>query len=154
MIERLIFTCPGLADEGTFPLSLTGRGQDLSPELLLRNLSPAARTLAVTLEDTSHPIRNFTHWLLWNFPAAERIPGGLPAGKSLPGWGGARQGVAYGLHRYAGPKPPRGKTHVYRLTAYALDCALPLGPWTNKRRFLRSAQGHILQMGSLTARFA
>ena len=154
MSKHLSFTCPGLSEGGTFPLSLTGRGRDLSPEFLLHNLSPEAVTLAVTLEDMSHHIRHFTHWLLWNFPAAERIPGGLPAGRILPGQGEARQGIAYGLHRYAGPKPPRGRTHIYRFTVYALDAALPLGPCARKGRFLRCAQGHILQMGTLTARFA
>lgn len=150
-MKSLTFTCPGLTDGSTFPLALTGRGQDLSPEFLLQDLSPEARTLAVTLEDTSHPIKGFTHWLLWNFPAADRIPGGLPAGKALSGQG--QQGVAYGLHRYAGPKPPRGRSHTYRLTVYALDCVLPLGPRTTRRGFLRHARGHILQMGSLTAHF-
>ena len=152
-MKNLTFTCPGLTAGGAFPLPLTGRGQDLSPEILLHDLSPEAQTLSVTLEDLSHPIKNFTHWLLWNFPAAERIPGGLPPGKILPGYGDARQGIGYGLHRYAGPKPPRGQSHTYRLTVYALNCALPLSPPATKRRFLRHAQSHILQMGSLTTHF-
>lgn len=30
------------------------------------------------------------------------------------------QGLAYGWYRYAGPKPPKGKKHLYRFTLYAL----------------------------------
>jgi len=145
--------CAGIENGGKFPLDNTGRGADRSPEFLLHNLSPQARTLAITLEDQSHPIRNFTHWLIWNLPAGDRISGGIPAGADVPGFDGARQGVAYGFHRYAGPKPPRGKTHTYRFTVYALDCCLELRVPT-KRAFLKKAEGHILQTGSVTADFA
>ena len=55
-IEILRFRCPGLEDGGRFPLDNTGRGKDLSPEIVLENLSPQAKTLAVTLEDMSHPV--------------------------------------------------------------------------------------------------
>lgn len=149
--EHLTFICTGIEDGGVFPLAHTGRGEDVSPEFVIRDLSPAARTLAVTLEDLDHPIKAFTHWVIWNIPAAGTIPAAIPAGRTA--LGGAVQGRAYGFHRYAGPKPPRGTRHRYRFTLYALDCALPLGPGAGKRRFLRAAEGHILQKGSLTASF-
>ena len=149
-MEALKVRCPGI-ESGKFLLDHTGRGRDLSPELILEDLSPEAVALAVTLEDMSHPIKGFTHWVIWNLPAAERIPGAIPAGKIVPG--GGAQGVAYGLHRYAGPKPPKGKTHAYRFTVYALDCALDLNSGARKRAFLRAAEGHILQKGSVLGEF-
>lgn len=142
--------CPGI-ENGRFRLEHTGRGVDLSPELALENLSPDAKTLAVVLEDMSHPIKGFTHWVIWNLPAADKIPGAVPAGKSVPN--GAVQGIAYGLHRYAGPKPPKGRTHTYRFTVYALDCVLKLVHGSRKRAFLRAAEGHILQSGSISGKF-
>ena len=151
MEERILkVRCPGIQN-GKFLQDHTDRGRDLSPELLLENLSPEAVTLAVTLEDLSHPIKGFTHWLVWNLPVSDRISGAIPAGKNVPG--GGVQGVAYGLHRYAGPKPPKGQRHRYRFTVYALDAAIELGPWQTKAAFLRKAQGHILQTASLTAAF-
>ncbi len=150
--NHLEVECIGIENGGKFPLEHTGRGADFSPEFLLRGLSPQAQTLAITLEDQSHPIKNFTHWLIWNLPAGDRVPGGIPAGANPPGLEGARQGVAYGFRRYAGPKPPRGKTHTYRFTVYALDCRLELCVPT-KRAFLKQAEGHILQQGSVTADF-
>lgn len=101
----------------------------------------------------SHPIPGFTHWVIWNLPAGPTVPGAIPPGRLLPGLGGAVQGMAYGLHRYAGPKPPRGRQHLYRFTLYALDGPLALGPRAAKRALLRAAAGHILQQGSLTGRF-
>ena len=149
-MEILTVRCPGI-ENGKFLPDHTGRGRDLSPELILENLSPEARTLAVTLEDMSHPIKGFTHWVIWNLPATGRIPGAIPAGKTVPG--GGTQGVAYGLHRYAGPKPPKGRTHTYRFTVYALDCALALHSRARKKTFLRAAEGHILQSGSISGEF-
>ncbi len=148
-IAALRLRCPGLEDGGRFPRDNTGRGKDLSPEIVLENLSPQAKTLAVTLEDLSHPMKGFTHWVMWNFPVRQAIPGGLPRRERLEC--GAVQGAAYGMHRYAGPKPPVWACHRYRLTVYALDCALDLGAHARKRQFLKAAEGHILQKGTLTA---
>ncbi|MCI9169783.1 MAG: YbhB/YbcL family Raf kinase inhibitor-like protein [Lawsonibacter sp.] len=151
--EILNFKCVGLSDGGKFPIEYTGRGQDISPEFILKNLSSEAETLAVTLEDLSHPIKNFTHWVIWNIPAAERIAPAVPAGKRVSSLGGAIQGIGYGLHRYAGPKPPRGKTHMYRLTLYSLSQRLDLSSYAGKRTFLRKADRLILQAGSITGAF-
>ncbi len=151
MEEKMLkIHCSGI-ENGKFHIDHTGRGADRSPELILENLSPEAVTLAVTLEDMSHPIKNFTHWVIWNLPAADCIPGAIPAGKTVPG--GGVQGMAYGLHRYAGPKPPRRTQHTYRFTVYALDCALDLSPASRKKVFLRAAEGHILQIGSISGEF-
>lgn len=150
-IEILRFRCPGLADGGVFPRENTGRGKNLSPEIVLENLSPGAKTLAVTLEDLSHPLKGFTHWVMWNFPARKVIPGGLPQYDRLEN--GITQGIAYGVHRYAGPKPPIWARHRYRLTVYALDCVLGISANSRKRQFLKAAEGHILQKGALTAEY-
>lgn len=148
--QALHIRCPGI-QKGKFLPDHAGRGRDVSPELILEGLSPEARTLAVTLEDMSHPIKGFTHWLIWNLPVSDKIPGAVPAGKNIPG--GGVQGAAYGLHRYAGPKPPKGRTHTYRFTVYALDCALDLPASARKKTFLRAAEGHILQSGSISGDF-
>lgn len=146
--------CAGLENRRVFPLEYTGRGENRSPELILANLSPAARTLAVTLEDLLHPVfRDFTHWIIWNIPAAPNIMGAIPPGKRVEALGNAVQGIAYGRHQYAGPKPPKGKRHRYRFTVYALDCALSLSPYSAKKKFLRAAKNHIIQKASVIGIF-
>ena len=151
--DLLRFRCSGIMDGGSFSLEHTGRGRDISPAFLLDNLSPEAKTLAITLEDLSHPIKNFTHWIIWNIPAANQVKSGISAGSHVSELDGACQGIGYGLHRYAGPKPPKGKTHIYRFTVYALDCELKLSVHSLKRAFLKKAYGHIIQKGNITARF-
>lgn len=149
--DQLLFQCSAIDERGIFRLEHTGYGRDLSPAFIIGNLSPAAKTLAITLEDLNHPIKNFTHWVIWNLPATDSIPEGLPAGKRTGE--NAVQGLAYGLHRYAGPKPPRGVSHTYRFTLYVLDRELALSANAFKKTFLKNAQGHILQKGEVTGRF-
>ena len=68
----LEFECVGLNDGGKFPIENTGRGQEISPEFIIQNLSTNVVTLMITLEDLSHPIKGFTHWIIWNIPAADK----------------------------------------------------------------------------------
>ena len=72
----LKFKCTGMEDGGKISVENTGRGQDISPEFIIENLSPDAKTLAITLEDLSHPVKNFTHWIIWNIPATSKIKRG------------------------------------------------------------------------------
>ncbi|MCI8996894.1 MAG: YbhB/YbcL family Raf kinase inhibitor-like protein [Lachnospiraceae bacterium] len=149
----LEFQCKGFHDNKKFRIQHTGRGEDLSPEFVIKNLSPQAVTLVITLEDLSHPINRFTHWVIWNIPATDKIKQAIPSGKILSSPEGAVQGIGYGLHRYAGPKPPRGKSHTYCFTIYALDCKLSLKPWATKRKVLSRARGHIVQQGEVVGDF-
>ena len=55
--EILQFECVGIKDGGVFPLANTGRGLDVSPEVVIHNLAQNAQTLAVILEGLSHPIK-------------------------------------------------------------------------------------------------
>ncbi|MCI8844744.1 MAG: YbhB/YbcL family Raf kinase inhibitor-like protein, partial [Oscillospiraceae bacterium] len=97
--------------------------------------------------------KDFTHWVIWNIPATDRIKKNIPAGKSVPMLGNARQGIGYGLHRYAGPKPPKGKKHTYRFTVYSLDCEINISVNSMKRNFLKKAERHIIQKGSIVGEF-
>ena len=149
----LKFKCSGIDIQGQFLLKHTGYGQDISPEFVIENLSPSAKTIAITLEDLSHPIKGFTHWIVWNIPATNTIRKEIPSGKNVKSYKNTKQGLAHGWHRYAGPKPPKGKKHLYRFTLYVLDCELDLSANVFKKTFLKTAEGHILQKGEITGEF-
>ena len=59
-MDILHFTCVGIENGGRFPQENTGRGRDVSPEFIFSNLSPQAKTLAIALEDLSHPCLLYT----------------------------------------------------------------------------------------------
>lgn len=149
----LKFKCSGIDAQGQFLLEYTGYGQDISPEFMIENLSTSAKTIAITLEDLSHPVKDFTHWIIWNIPATNIIRKEISSGNNIDLYENAKQGLAYGWHRYAGPKPPKGKSHLYRFTLYALDCEMDLSANVFKRSFLKEAKGHILQKVEITGEF-
>ena len=153
-MDVLIFECSNMKNGETFPVENTGRGQDRSPEFIIKNLSPPAKTLAIILEDIKHPLfKNFTHWLIWNIPAGEKVNEAIPRGKTVPCLRNAKQGICYGVYKYAGPKPPKGKQHLYRFTVYALDSEIELKFLPMKNSFIKKAKEHIIQQGSIVGSF-
>ena len=54
-MDVLNFECSNMKNGETFPVENTGRGQNRSPEFIIKNLSPRAKTLAIILEDIKHP---------------------------------------------------------------------------------------------------
>lgn len=153
MKNILEFECMGINDDHKFSIKYTGRGEDISPEFVIKNLSPHAKTLVITLEDMSYPIKNFTHWIIWNIPAIDKILQAIPAGKRVSSLAGAVQGIGYGLHKYAGPKHPKGKSHKYCFTIYALYCRLDLKAFSTKKKVLNRASSHIIQQGEVCGYF-
>ena len=153
-MEALTLSSKDFEEEGWIPRKHSGRGEDLSPALSLQGIAPGARSLAVTMDDASHPLfKNYNHWLIWNLPVQAEIPGAIPAGKVVDSLGGAVQGLAYGRHCYRGPKPPLKAIHRYTFTVYVLDCALSLPPESRRAELFEAMEGHVLQKATLTGKF-
>ena len=57
-MDILKVSCPGI-ENGKFHIDHTGRGADRSQELVLENMSPETKALAVVLEVMSNPIKSF-----------------------------------------------------------------------------------------------
>lgn len=153
--ETLRVESAAFLHNGKIPRRHTGYGEDVSPELTLRGLSDAAVSLAIIMNDRSHPIPEYNHWVIWNLPACEVIMEGIPRGATIQELGGAAQGIGYGRHCYRGPKPPFfiRKAHEYQFLVYALDCRLELDCSAKRSDLLQAMKGHILQCGSITGFF-
>jgi len=139
---------------GRIPQTFTCDGADTSPQLAWTAPPATTKGLALLLTDPDAPSGTFTHWVLYNLPAAtQALAEGLPKQAQLPD--GSRQGSNdFGRLGYGGPCPPRGSTHRYVFTLYALDAALPLPPGATRAQVEEAMRGHILTMGQLTARYA
>lgn len=141
-------------DGGFIPKKYTARGENTSPSFELSGISEKAKTIAITMDDASHPIfPNYNHWLIWNIPVVNTIPEGINKGFEVSELEGARQGVGYGRNKYKGPKPPLKVIHNYVFTFYVLDCELELTSKTRKEQFLSCAEGHILQKTTYSGKF-
>ncbi len=151
---KLKITSPAFKEGGWIPLEYTARGGNISPKLHITGVDKRAVSLAITMDDASHPLfSNYNHWVIWNVPVQEWVPAALPAGNCIPALPGAVQGMAYGRQKYKGPKPPLKSIHTYTFTVYALDCELSL-PSTGRRKDLfQQIEGHILQKATLSGKF-
>lgn len=149
-IPRLTVTSSAFEELGTIPDKYTGRGEDISPDLEFSDLAEDAVSIAIIMDDLDVPWKsNFTHWVIWNIPAANDIPEGISHGATIPEIEGAVQGVAFGRNRYRGPMPPFG-THRYQFHVFVLDTTLDLDSSCGKNDLLDAMEGHTLQYGTLT----
>lgn len=108
------------------------------------------KTLAIVMDDLDVPFSGeLNHWLIWNLPPLSTIPENIPYGAECPNE--AKQGLAYGKHRYQGPKQPPfiRKAHRYRFRVYGLDCVLELPATSQKKDLMQAMSGHILQTGEV-----
>lgn len=135
-------------DEGDWiPIRNSARGEDISPDFEINGITQNAKSIAITLDDASHPIfPNYNHWVIWNIPVQAVISEGIKHGKSVSGLGGAMQGIAYRRNKYKGPKPPLKSIHTYVFTIYILDSKVDLAANNRKRDLLNKMDGHILMV--------
>lgn len=153
-MRNLTVTSPSFREGDWIPLEHTARGRDISPELCLDGIDQRAVSLAVTMDDASHPLfPNYNHWVIWNLPVLPEIPAAIPPGEGVGALSGAVQGVAYGKNRYKGPKPPFRLTHRYVFTVFVLDCGVSLPPGSRRSDLFSRMEGHILQTATLSGWF-
>lgn len=140
-------------EDGRVPREYTCDGNDSSPPLSWSKPPDGTRSLALTVTDPDAPGGRFTHWVLFNLPAGSN---GLPRG--VPGEGelsdGSLQGRNdFGKLGYGGPCPPRGDSHRYVFTLFALDRTLDASAGSDRSQVESVMNGHVLANAELTARY-
>lgn len=139
-----------------FPKEYTCSGLNTSPQIQISGLNAVSNVtaMAMILEDPDVPNGTFIHWVIWNMPPANVIPGNIPNTmnvttpiKAVQGKNGA------GKIGYIGPCPPPGKPHRYFLHVYGLDRMLDLMPGSNRSALESSMNGHIVAQGVAIATY-
>jgi hypothetical protein len=119
------------------------------PSLLIKDLPPGVKSLAIIVDDPDAPGKTWVHWIIWNLPVVNEI-----SSDSLPSQ--AVEGLNdYGRIGYGGPAPPSG-THRYLFNVYALDTLLELdsSSSTIKQDLIRAMKGHVIAEARLTGLFS
>jgi Raf kinase inhibitor-like YbhB/YbcL family protein len=142
------------AQGGEIPRKHTCEGQDVSPPLAWTGVPPAARSLALIVDDPdapdpAAPKMTWVHWVLYDIPptatsldeGARRLPPGTLEG--LNDW--KRTG-------YGGPCPPIGR-HRYFHKLYALDVALADLGRPTRAKLEAAMKGHILAQAELVGTY-
>jgi Raf kinase inhibitor-like YbhB/YbcL family protein len=135
-----------LSDGGSIPAKYTCDGADTSPPLSIEGVPPAAKSLALIMDDPDAPSGTFDHWIVWNIDPKTIA---IAEGKSPPGVVGKN---GFGKSGYGGPCPPSGE-HRYYFKLYALDTTLNLPPSSKKADVQNAMKGHTLADAQLMARY-
>jgi Raf kinase inhibitor-like YbhB/YbcL family protein len=150
--ENITITSNAFKDGGTIPIRYTGKGEDVSPDLELSDVSPEAKSIAVIMDDLDFPLGVYNHWVIWNIPVTKHIPEAISHGETVSALNGATQGIGYGKNMYKGPNPPFG-SHRYKFKVYVLDTMIDLDSSSRKKDLIKKMEGHILQYGSITGKY-
>lgn len=148
-VAAVRLTSPAFEAGAAIPTRYTGDGQDESPPLAWGEVPAGTQSLALVCEDPDAPRGLFTHWLLYNLPAATReLAAGVPATATLAD-GSAQGRTSFRTVGYGGPAPPPGKPHRYVFRLFALDARLDLPPGATRDELLAATAGHVLGEGEL-----
>ncbi|MGB9176178.1 MAG: YbhB/YbcL family Raf kinase inhibitor-like protein [Methanoregula sp.] len=134
-----------------FPPAYTCQGQNFSPQIIIDGLN--ASSLAVMVFNPSmREYLSYCTWLIWNIPALNTIPAGIPPGRKITDPFSALQGINdAGVIGYTGPCPKAGEMHRYLFRIYGLDDFLGIPGGSTKTALLSAMHGHILQYGETEA---
>lgn len=141
----LLVESPAFKHNDNIPVEYTCDGRNVNPPLIIRNIPPATKTLAIIVDDPDAPSGTWVHWVVWNI-----IPSGHIAENSQPGEEGMND---FRKTRYMGPCPPGG-THRYFFRVYALDIRLSISPASNKYELEEAMNAHILAQGEITGLYS
>ena len=93
-----------------------------------------------------HP--TFYHWIIFNLSAnTTKLPVAFSSTTALMGENG------FGKIQYNGPCPPKGSTHSYMFTLYALDKILNLTNGASANAVMAAMQGHILEKAEIKTKY-
>ena len=138
---------PAFQDSGLIPQKFTCQGDNVSPELNWNEAPANTKSFALIMDDPDAPGGTFTHWVLFDIPAATKQ---LAEGQPPIGTGGNN-----GLSQtgYMGPCPPSG-IHRYYFRLYALDApSLNLKAGASRSAVEAALKNHVIGAADAMARY-
>ena len=127
-------------------------GGNTSPALAWTHAPAGTRSFAVLMLDPDAPGGVWWHWAVFDIPAAVsslQADAGNPTRHLLPR-GAVQVHNDFGSLGYAGPCPPPGPPHHYRLLLYALRVAnLGLDPGASAAQVAAHAQANALAQAEI-----
>ena len=137
-MSELKLSSTAFQSNGFIPSKYTCDGRDVNPPLVIENVPPGTKSLALIVDDPDAPMGTWVHWVSWNIdPDIKEI-------KENDTPIGAVAGINdFNKKSYGGPCPPSG-THRYFFKLYALDKALDLPSGANKAAVEKAMKGHVI----------
>ena len=121
-------------------------GANHPPPLAWSDPPPGTRSFALIMDDPDAPHGTFTHWVIYDIPAAATTLTDRPLGKALRN--------DFGRLGYGGPCPPVGHgPHRYFFTLYAVDVPSLMLEGGTRKALERVLQAHTLGTARLMGRY-
>lgn len=147
-MSSMSISSPAFENNAVIPKVYTCDGDDTNPPLAFSQVPPAAKSLALIVDDPDAPMGIWVHWVMWNLKpetvaiGANSVPPGAMQGRN-----------DWHKNSYGGPCPPSG-SHRYFFKLYALDALLDLGPSATKKDLERAMDGHIIATAEIVGLYA
>ena len=152
-LAKISLSSPAFAEGESIPTRYSCEGDNASPALSWSGVPEDAKSLLVEMEDPDAPRGTFRHWMLYDLPP-ETVSLAEDVGVvQRPTAGGVHGSNDYPRSGYSGPCPPRGETHRYVFTIYALNKVVDTPPGLPARYLGEVIDGHVLAQGTLTGTF-
>ncbi len=138
-------TSPAFRNGERIPTKYTADGSDISPPLQWTDPPEGTQELALLCDDPDAPVGVWNHWVIYGLsPELRKLPEGLAKTEKLSHPHATQGSNTWPKTGYWGPAPPKGQTHRYRFTLYALSTKLDLDPGATRDELLAAMQGCTL----------
>ena len=138
-------TSPAFEHNGRVPPKYSCNGANTNPPLMIEDIPPGTKSVAIIVDDPDAPGGTFLHWLIWDIAPTTEI-----AENSAPGTEGKND---FGKVAYGGPCPPSG-THRYFFRVHALSTTVNLAEGSSRDDLERAMNGYILAEAELIGLYA
>lgn len=131
-------------------------GDNLSPHLAWDDVPEGTKSFVITCFDPDAPTGSgWWHWGVANLPADTReLPEGAGSGQTGLPAGAVQTRTDFGKAGYGGAAPPKGESHRYIFTVYALDVeTLEVDDQASGAMLGFNVHFHQLASASITARY-
>ncbi|MEB3286662.1 MAG: YbhB/YbcL family Raf kinase inhibitor-like protein [Vampirovibrionales bacterium] len=157
--KKFTVSSSAFKDGEAIPKEYTCDGRNIVPPLMVYNIPPKTKSLALIIDDPDAPTRNWTHLAFWNVAPKPFV---VPEGK-LPSLVPMASND-FGQIGYGGPCPSIKKSengrinkktdaHHYHFRVFALDTVINL-PRASKRLDLdRMMSGHVIEKADLVGTY-
>ncbi len=139
---------PEFNEGDSIPVRFTCDGANLPPVISWEKPPNGTRVTVLIVDDPDAPVGIFSHWVVFNIPAADNSVRAVIEGK-------ASSEIIVGLNdfgenAYGGPCPPAGESHDYRFNVFALIAPLELDETATMDDVLVAMRGSVIGHGVLT----
>jgi Raf kinase inhibitor-like YbhB/YbcL family protein len=144
--HTLTLTSSAFRNGQRLPVAFTCDGANVNPPLTIGNPPAQAKGYALLFEDMS--AASTVHWLIWNIPVDQSaiLQAIRPEGTIARSYDGN--------FAYAGPCPPKGSEHRYRIQVYALAKEqLSINSGATLADFKAAISGQVIDQAVLTTTY-